>query len=91
MNHIHDPVDIDLRNWEAEQGRDAEFDARAEKGFAQADADADDRIFIAKMNGARGVLNCLFPQRSPEQIAQQKRLLAAALANLEKMKPRGNA
>lgn len=86
---MHDPVDIDLRNWEAEQGRDAEFDARAEKGFAE--ADADDHVFIAKMNGASGVLNSFFPQRSPEQIAQQKRLLAAALANLEKMKPRGNA
>lgn len=81
---MHDPVDVDLRNWEAEQGRDAEFDARNEKGFAE--ADADDRVFIAKMNGADGMLRGLFPAvnlETPEQTAQRKRLLAAALKSLD--------
>lgn len=89
---MHDPVDVDLRNWEAEQGRDAEFHALNEKGFAQADADHG-RVADVKLAHANGMFESFFPQpeRSPEQIAQGKRLLAAALANIEKMKPRGNA
>ena len=87
-----DPVDQAYNEHEAEQGREAEFDARVEKGFAQADADHG-RIADVKLEHASGMFESPFPQqrRTPDEIAQGKRLLAAALANIDKMKQRVNA
>lgn len=82
---MRDSVDIDLDAQERRERLDDDFEAREQRGLAQADADKSDPDFVRSIaaNHAWGALNA-FLQSSPADVAEHKRKLNQALDTVTK-------